>query len=117
MTDNRFSQKERIKNQSHFDHVYTQGKKKSTPYFVIFYTPKVNEERQFAFVASRRVGNAVQRNLGRRKLKEVVRRSQHQILKRLDMVFIVKSLACSASYDAIEQRLHDTLEDLNLWLD
>ena len=65
-------------------------------------------------VASRKRGSA---QSGSKKAQRSSASISASNFKAFRYVFIVKSLACSASYDAIEQSLHDALEDLNLWLD
>ncbi len=54
------------------------------------------------FVTSRRVGGAVVRNRVRRRLREIVRRHQHDLRKGLWMVVVAREDAARASYRALE---------------
>jgi ribonuclease P protein component len=54
------------------------------------------------FITSRRLGSAVVRNRVRRRLREIVRRHQHDLRQGLWIVVIAKSDAASASYRALE---------------
>jgi ribonuclease P protein component len=54
------------------------------------------------FITSRRVGSAVVRNRVRRRLREIVRRHQHDLRQDLWIVLIAKRDAGSASYRALE---------------
>ena len=54
------------------------------------------------FITSRRVGSAVVRNRVRRRLREIVRRHQHDLRQGLWIVLVAKRDAASASYRALE---------------
>ena len=54
------------------------------------------------FIASRRLGSAVVRNRVRRRLREIVRRHQHDLRQGLWIVLIAKREAAGASYRALE---------------
>jgi ribonuclease P protein component len=54
------------------------------------------------FITSRRLGSAVVRNRVRRRLREVVRRRQHDLRQDVWIVVIAKRDAASASYRAME---------------
>jgi ribonuclease P protein component len=54
------------------------------------------------FVVSRRVGSAVIRNRVRRRLREVVRRHQHELRLNFWIVLIARREAANASYRALE---------------
>ena len=53
-------------------------------------------------IVSRRVGSAVIRNRARRRLREVVRRHQHQLRENFWLVIIARLEASRASYRALE---------------
>ena len=54
------------------------------------------------FITSRRIGSAVVRNRVRRRLREIVRRHQHDLRQDLWIVLIAKRDAANASYRALE---------------
>jgi ribonuclease P protein component len=54
------------------------------------------------FVTSRRIGGAVVRNRVRRRLREIVRRHQHELREGFWFVLIAKNGAVSASYRSLE---------------
>ncbi|HIC10014.1 MAG TPA: ribonuclease P protein component [Campylobacterales bacterium] len=62
--------KHRYRIKQGFQEIYQTGKQYHRPAFVIFY--KESEERLFGFISSKKVGNSVQRNRGKRLLREVV---------------------------------------------
>jgi ribonuclease P protein component len=54
------------------------------------------------FVTSARLGGAVIRNRVRRRLREIVRRHQHELRQGVWFVIIARYEAAAASYDALE---------------
>ncbi len=54
------------------------------------------------FVTSKRVGGAVVRNRVRRRLRDLVRRHQHQVRSGIWLVAIARPAAARASYTALE---------------
>jgi len=54
------------------------------------------------FVSSRRIGGAVVRNRVRRRLREIVRRHQHQLRDGFWIVLIARRDAVDASYGALQ---------------
>jgi ribonuclease P protein component len=54
------------------------------------------------FITSRRLGNAVIRNRVRRRLREIVRRHQHDLRQDFWIVLIARRDAANASYRALE---------------
>ena len=54
------------------------------------------------FVTSGRLGGAVVRNRVRRRLREIVRRHQHELRQDVWFVIIARHEAATASYDALE---------------
>jgi ribonuclease P protein component len=54
------------------------------------------------FVTSRRLGSAAVRNRVRRRLREIVRRHQHDLRKGFWIVLVAKKDAATAGYRALE---------------
>jgi len=54
------------------------------------------------FVASRRIGGAVVRNRVRRRLREIVRKHQHEIVESRWVVIVARQSAARASYGELE---------------
>jgi ribonuclease P protein component len=54
------------------------------------------------FVTSRRIGGAVVRNRVRRRLREIVRKHQHEIVESRWVVIVARQSAARASYGELE---------------
>jgi ribonuclease P protein component len=61
-----------------------------------------SEAWRAGFVTSGRVGGAVVRNRVRRRLREIVRRHQHELRQGIWFVIIARHEAATASYSALE---------------
>ncbi len=117
MADLKFSQKERIKKKDHFTLLFKDSNKIETPYFILYYLLKRETERKIAFIASKKVGNAVVRNKVKRQLKEIVRQHQHHVNKRYDLALVARGNMKSAKYRDMVETFKTALQDEGLWLD
>ena len=54
------------------------------------------------FITSRRIGSAVVRNRVRRRLREIVRRHQHDLREGIWIVLVARKDAATAGYHALE---------------
>ena len=57
------------------------------------------------FVTSRRIGGAVVRNRVRRRLREIVRRRQHELREGFWFVLVARHQAATATYSVLEHEL------------
>lgn len=64
-----------LRGSENFSKVYNKGKSVGDKYVVIFYRKNGLDHNRTAFLASKKVGNAVTRNRARRLMKESVRTS------------------------------------------
>ena len=84
----------KIKNSKEFSLVYNNSKKIYTKYAIVFVRNNENEEQRFGFVASKKTGNAVQRNRIKRLFREFVKENGQNKKKKKnsDYVFVGKSI-------------------------
>ena len=75
------------------------------------------EHRKFAFITSRKIGNAVIRNKCKRRIRELVRLNQNRLNELLDIVFIVKKKMTYLSYNEINSKIIKLLKDNKLYND
>jgi ribonuclease P protein component len=111
-------QHKNLKTPSQFSHFFKTAKKIQTPYFIFYFNHKQNTERSFAYITSKKIGNAVERNTAKRKLRELARHLQHHINKRFDCIFIAKKKPWkTVSLDTQKNALIPFLQENELWLD
>ena len=80
-----------LRKQSDFGRVYKKGSSRGSKYVVILYKENGLGYTRTAFVASKKVGNAVTRNRARRLMKEAYRSMQSDIVKGFDIVFVARN--------------------------
>ena len=80
----------KIKKSKDFSLIYNKSKKMHTKYAIIFI--RENNKQRFGFVASKKTGNAVQRNRIRRIFREFVKIHKNEFKKNTDYIFVGKSI-------------------------
>lgn len=74
-----------------FRKVYNKGKSVGDRYVVVFYMKNGLDHNRIAFLASKKVGNAVTRNRARRLMKESVRTMDPLKNTGYDIIFIARN--------------------------
>ena len=97
----------RLKQKSHFRAIFTHGKSFSGRYVVIYVQ---NGPAKYGFIASKRVGSAVQRNRAKRLMREVVRRHLSELKKEVQLICIARSTLKGISYVEVENSMLQTLK-------
>lgn len=93
----------RICKKKQFEYIFSNAKKIQNYYFKLFYVKAFENERKVAFVASRYVGNAVARNAGKRRLRELFRLNQYSIPNQYDLIFVAKPTLNKKKFDIVEK--------------
>lgn len=73
------------------------------------------DSARFGFIISRAVGNAVTRNLVRRRMKTVVERRLHEGFRGGDVVFRAHPAAAEASFSRLEADMNRALDRVERW--
>lgn len=84
------------------------------PLVILLARPNTLSHSRFAFVASRRIGNAVLRNRTRRRLRESVRQRLAIIVPGWDCLFIARSGAPNASFTDLDAAVVQLLQRAQL---
>lgn len=88
----------RVKKNSEFKKIFTQGKYVATKALVLYLLPNGSAENRIGFVASKKIGNAVTRNHVKRLLKESCRLYESMLKTGFDMVIIARPLMTAYDY-------------------
>ena len=83
--------KDILRRKDDFDSVYKKGKSVADRYTVLFYRRNGLSYNRIAFLASKKVGNSVQRNRARRLMKENYRFLKDSITDGYDLIFIARN--------------------------
>lgn len=101
----RFRPEQRIRFSYEFNKVRHQGEQSITPAFILQgFFPNKEESLlpRFGVIASKRVGNAVKRNRGKRLLREIFRLQQNTLPRNSDWVVILRHKYQEFSYQELE---------------
>jgi len=83
--------KEVLRGEKNFSKLYKKGKSVGSRFVVVFYKKNSLEYNRIAFLASKKVGNAVVRNRARRLMKESVKALKPIKKEGYDIVFIARN--------------------------
>lgn len=98
----RFPEDRRLKLTREFDRVRNEGQTTRGGLLMLGVLQTESDAAlRVGFVTSRRVGGAVVRNRVRRRLREIVRRHQHEVMAGLWLVVVARPAAARASSAAL----------------
>ena len=102
----RFSPRQRLRRTAEFQAVRAEGRRIDCGTFLFTFLPRTGDSpvRRLGVIASRRVGNAVVRNQGKRRLREVFRLHQSELPSHCDVVMIVRRSLRNESFARTETR-------------
>lgn len=73
-----------------FRRIYRQGKSYVTPYFVIYFKRNRLKINRLGITATKKIGNAVERNRAKRVIKEAYRLLEQKLPDGLDIVIVAR---------------------------
>ncbi len=103
---------ERIRKKSDFTELYKRGRCDRGRYFNLIHLPNDLGHSRMAAVASRKVGNAVQRNRIRRRAKELFRRNKDLLNSPMDLLLVSKKEMGDASWEDLRRRYDEALRSI-----
>lgn len=83
--------KDILRRKDEFSSIYKRGKSIGERYIVLFYKKNGLSYNRIAFLASKKVGNSVERNRARRLMKENYRLLKNNIKSGYDLIFIARN--------------------------
>ena len=101
-----------VKKNEDFKRVITKGKYKKGELFNIYIERNEENIYHFGISVSKKVGNAVTRNKIKRRLKSIIDKKNYQ--NGFNCIIIVKGAINNCTYNDIENKLLNALEELNI---
>ena len=98
-----------LRKQSDFNRVYKQGKSKGSRIAVILYRRNGLRFTRKAFVASKKVGNSVERNRSRRLMRAAYKAFESDIKRGYDIVFVARASIVGCKETEVEKQLKKAL--------
>ena len=91
-----------LKKNSDFRRLYAKGKSAVTPYMVVYCRRNREKVNRLGYTVSTKLGHAVVRNRGRRRLREIYRLHAHKLKTGYDIVVVARSRSVGAAYQKLE---------------
>ncbi len=102
---------ERIRRRSDYARIWREGKRRQTEHFLVSLMPNSLPFPRLGIVVSKRVGQAVERNRLKRRIREFFRLHKEAFPGSSDVVITAKRGAATASYWQISSELKGILEE------
>ena len=107
--------KDILRRKDDFTSIYKKGRSVGERYIVLFYKKNNLSYNRIAFLASKKVGNSVERNRARRLMKENYRFLKSHIRDGYDLVFIARnSINGRKAYD-VEKSMKNAVNKAKLY--
>ncbi len=105
----------RIKKSSEIDAIFKEKNVKGDSYFAVYHkTDEQAEHFRFALSIGRKYGNAVARNLAKRRLRMIIQELHTTILKNKLFVVVVKPTVSELSFEDMRTKLTVLLKKTKL---
>ena len=105
-----FGKKEHLTKRPQFEQVMDQGQKHRVENLcTVFFLPNSLDRKRLGIIASKKIGNAVVRNLAKRKIREVFRHIKCRIEPAMDIVIVSGRNLVSLPVSVIERKIFQSL--------
>ncbi len=91
-----------LKKNYEFHRLYNKGKSAVTPFLVVYARRTGRPINRIGFTVGTKLGKAVKRNRVRRRLREIYRLHEREIVRGADLVVIARGRAVTATYRQLE---------------
>ena len=97
----------RLRKKSNIKEVFAEGKNYSVKHVAIYV---LKGSKRFGFIASKKVGNSVQRNRAKRLMREVIRLHLSDIRNDIQIILIARANIKGVSYLEVEKTMMNMLK-------
>jgi ribonuclease P protein component len=103
-----------LKQNHEFRRLYNKGKSAVSPYFAVYCRKNHRPMSRLGITTGVKLGNAVKRNRVRRRIRELYRTNEQNILSGYDIVVVARTRAIFAKYSDLEQSFRKLMKKLEL---
>jgi ribonuclease P protein component len=108
--DERLRKTERLRKRPEFLKTQRKGTRRSGKSFIVYGRPTERSWSRLGVTASRRVGNAIERNWWKRRVREIFRRNKDTIPTGFDFVVIVKASGKRDDFETLSRELLELIK-------
>lgn len=101
-----------LKNNFDFERIIKNNKSFKSKYYILYKENTLDSVYHFGISVSKKIGNAVTRNLFKRRIKSIVDKNVY--LNNFNCIIILKRSAIDASFEELEKDLNFSLNKLKL---
>ncbi|MGI5949817.1 ribonuclease P protein component [Peptoniphilus sp.] len=99
-----------LKKNSEFQRVYLARNISGSKYLTLFTLKNNRDYPRVGITTTKKVGNAVNRNFVKRRLKHIIRENSDKLTGGYDYVFVVKKGACDADFNDLKYSFLNVLK-------
>ena len=103
-----------MKRNHEFQRLYRRGKSAASPYLALYCRKGRRGENRLGFTVGKKVGGAVQRNRVRRRLREIYRLHEDELVPGYDIVVVARVKSVYARYAQLEKSFLSLADKLGL---
>lgn len=103
-----------LKQNHEFRRLYSKGKSAVSPYFVIYCRKTGRPVSRLGITTGVKLGNAVKRNRARRRIRELYRTHEGELLPGYDIVVVARTRAIYGRYGELERSFRQLTKKLGL---
>ncbi len=104
----------RLTNGKLFHAIYGKGDKAVGKFMVIYLRRNGLDHNRYGFSVSKKIGNAVERNRVKRRLRETVRLHHHRLLDGYDLIMVARTAAGNTKFLNLENEFISLLTEKKL---
>jgi len=105
-----------LKKPHEFRRLFSKGRSAAGQHFVVFIRPNNKKVNRLGITASKKLGNAVQRNRIKRRIREAYRVSENRIAAGFDIAFVPRSTAGTCEFTVLTADIMAAMKKLGIAL-
>ena len=106
-----------LKRHKEFRYTYACGRSQSLSLFTLVYAKSRNETVRVGLSVSKRIGNAVQRNRAKRRMRAALTPFITHIAGGFNVIFVARQEVLTAPFEELSRQMETLLRRAELWRD